>query len=402
MKKNPVIVYNCSYNGLSIIQELGSLGIPCIAIDYRLTVGAFSKFSRFKLCPNPLKDEPGFIEFLYKECASLSLKPVLFPTNDEWALVTAKHKNRLSEVAYPCVSNFGTVDIILAKDIFYKIGQENDYMTPHSWGIENVQNVTNDVFPIVAKAKYKSLPGGKANLSINKALKENRLVVLENKNHLDVYIKKCSTLLSHLVFQEYISGDSSNMFTIGIFADAKSDIKALFSGRKVRGYPADIGDNILGESHSVPQLLVENTKRVVKEMAYTGIAEFEYKRDQYTGEYCLIEINPRPWSWIGITPYCGVNIPYIAYRSMIGQRVVFRESVAETSNVKYVKIYQDLFNCLIRYRFHHTPWHYSYAEWKKTLKASKLIIAEWHKGDWPIVFVSIPYLIGKLLFQRWR
>lgn len=400
--RNEVLVYNCSYNGLSIIQELGSLGIPCIAIDKKLSVGAFSRFARFKLCPDPLKDELGFIEFLYELCASLPLKPVLFPANDEWALVTSKYKSRLSEVSYPCVSNYETVDIILAKDKFYKIGQEKEYMTPYSWEVEDVLNVKNDVFPIVAKAKYKSLPGVNANSYINKALKENRLIVLNDKKQLEVYVKQHSEILSHLVFQEYIAGDSSNMFTIGIFADAKSDIKALFTGRKVRGYPADIGDNILGESYVVPDFLIENTRRIVKELAYTGIAEFEYKKDQHTGKYCLIEINPRPWSWIGITPYCGVNIPFIAYQSLLGQTVMFQESVAETSKVKYVKIYQDFFNCLIRYRFHHKPWHYSYVEWKKTLEASKLVIAEWHKNDWPIVFASIPYLVGKLLFQRWK
>jgi D-aspartate ligase len=399
--ENPAIIYNCSYNGLSIIQELGSKGIPCIAIDAIFSVGAFSKYAKFKRCPNPLKNESAFIEFLYKLCASLPLKPVLFPTNDEWALVTARHKNRLSEVSFPCVSGYETTNNILSKDQFYRIGQDRDYMTPYTWHNKDILSINEKKFPIVAKAKYKSLPDEHSNYHINKALKKNRLIVLNNKKQLEDYVDRHSEIFSHLVFQEYIAGNSSNMFTVGIYADNKSEIRALFTGRKVRGYPADIGDNILGESHDLPDSIIENTKKIVREMSYTGIAEFEYKKDQHTDKFRLIEINPRPWSWIGITPYCGVNIPFIAYKSLLGQEMNFKKSEAATGSVKYVKIYQDFFNCLLRYRFHYKPWHLSYSEWGKSLAASKLVVAEYNKGDWSILFASIPYLLGKLITQRW-
>ena len=46
---------------------------------------------------------------------------------------------------------------------------------------------------------------------------------------------------------------------------------------------------------------------IVKDLNYSGIAEFEYKKDLSTGRYRLIEVNPRSWSWIGITPACGVS-----------------------------------------------------------------------------------------------
>jgi len=402
LKKNPVIVFNCSYNGLSIIQELGSRGIYCIALDSFFSVGTFSKYAKFKRCPNPLKDELGFVEFLYKLCASLPLKPVLFPTNDEWALVTAKYKKSLLNVSYPCVSDYETMSAILSKDQFYKIGQARNYMTPYTFDNKDILSIKENAFPIVAKAKYKSLPIGHCNSHINHALKANRLIVLKNRKQLAEYVMRNAYILSHLVFQEYIAGNSSAMFTVGIYADEKSDIKALFTGRKIRGYPPDIGDNILGESHVLPEFVITNTVRIVREMSFTGIAEFEYKKDQNTGKYRLIEINPRPWSWIGITPECGVNIPYIAYKSLLGYELTFQNSNAAAGSVKYVKIYQDFFNCLIRHRFIYKPWHLSFGEWKNSLASSNLVIAEYNKGDWPILFASIPYLLGKLITQRWH
>jgi hypothetical protein len=192
------------------------------------------------------------------------------------------------------------------------------------------------------------------------------------------------------------------MFTIGIFADKNHEVKALFTGRKVRGYPADIGDNILGESFVVPEYLIENTKRIVKDLSYEGIAEFEYKLNKNTGEYRLIEINPRAWSWIGITPYCDVNIPMIAYNSLLGSDVEFKKSSVLNGEVKYVKIFQDFFNCILRYRFNYKPWAMSIRKWNQSLKANKLVVAELHKRDYFIILYSVIYLFGKVFFQPWK
>lgn len=87
-------------------------------------------------------------------------------------------------------------------------------------------------------------------------------------------------------------------YTVGIYTDEDHCVKAVFTGRKVRRFPADIGDNIVGESCTVPETNIGNSIRIVEELQYSGIAEFEYKKDAVTGEYKLIEINPRSWSWI--------------------------------------------------------------------------------------------------------
>jgi D-aspartate ligase len=399
---NPkAIIFNTSYNGLSIIQELSLQGVKCIAMDCKLSVGRFTKYAQFKKCPNPIINETGFIDFLYDICQKEELKPILIPTNDEWALITAKYKNKLSEVSIPCVSSYETVSTLLEKDTFYKIGKEKGYMTPLTWDFEDLNNLDLNNFPIIAKPKYKTVPN-ENNLNINKQLRAKRLVILESREELKKFVGDNQTLLPHLVFQEYIRGNSSTMFTVGIYANSNSEVKAVFTGRKVRGYPADIGDNILGEAHDVPANLISNMENIVKDFKYTGIAEFEYKLDEETNEYKLIEINPRAWSWIGITPYCGVNIPFIAYQSLIGNEEGVQFNKVSTGSVKYVKIYQDFVNCMIRYKFNYKPWHMSYRNWRKSLEADTLIKAETHRKDLLVSLFSLVYLFGKLIKQKWR
>src|SRR5690554_4199599 len=93
------IVFNCHFNGLSIIQELASHGIPCVAMDSTRSIGTYSRHARYVRCPDPATHESEFVDFLYYFCRQEETRPVLFPTNDQWATAIAKQKERLSEVA---------------------------------------------------------------------------------------------------------------------------------------------------------------------------------------------------------------------------------------------------------------------------------------------------------------
>jgi predicted ATP-grasp superfamily ATP-dependent carboligase len=53
-------------------------------------------------------------------------------------------------------------------------------------------------------------------------------------------------------------------------------------------------------------------------MGFSGIAEVEYKWDRATGEYKLIEINPRAWDQHRLGTACGVDLIYMAYCDHVG------------------------------------------------------------------------------------
>ncbi len=365
-------------------------------MDCFRAIGTYSKHAKYNKCPDPLKKEKEFISHLYRTCESMKMKPVLIPTNDEWAYAISKHKEYLSKVSLPCVTEFETIKLLINKNVFYQIGQQNNYLTPKTW---NINEHTNLNFPIVAKPIYRTISSDESKPELYTFLDQNRLTVIENTQELEAFLIKAGRFKDFFVLQEYIRGLSDRMYTVGIYADRHSNIKALFTGRKVRGYPHDIGDNIVGQNQQVPKRIIDNTYKIVSELGYTGIAEFEYKRDILTGEYRLIEINPRAWSWIGITPSCGVNIPLIAYKDMCGQQVP-SATIQTTQTIRYIKIYQDLLNCIIRYRFSHPDWAMSIKSWRKELKQFITVYAELNKKDWPIAFMSVAYVIAKIIKRK--
>lgn len=393
---HPAIVFNCGYNGLSILQELGSRGVPCYAMDCKRSVGTFTRFARFEKCPDPLNAESQFIDFLYDFCKNQKVKPVLIPTNDKWAHAISKHKLRLQEVSLPCVADFDVISKLINKDQFYRIGQKNQYLTPVTCEINNPDNLK---FPVVAKPVFRGISSNTSETSKFSFLESNRLTVINNHQELSDFLEKTGDFKKYLILQQYVRGMSDAMYTIGIYADLNSEIQAIFTGKKVRGYPADSGDNVVGESSKVPESLVENTRRIVAEMKYTGIAEFEYKKDEVTGDFFLIEINPRAWSWIGITPHCGVNIPIIAYQDMVGIKLSDKP-IQVNYHFRYVKVFQDFTNCLFRYRKNHPEWSMGIIQWLKENRSTEKVYAEFHKKDYLIPLVSLAYVGANLLLYK--
>lgn len=386
------IIFNCSYNGLSIIQELSRNGIKCIAMDCIRDIGTFSRYASYKRCPDPLENENEFVNFLYNFCKKLNRKPVLFPTNDHWAVAVSKNKLLLSEVSIPVVADWEAIKILINKNLFYEIGEKRNYLTPRSWNIDDLGNLNEDHFPIVVKPIFRRISSNEELKYTAENMDRLRFNVIKNKDELAEFMRKEEKFLDKLIFQEYIHGMSDSMYTVGIYSNNQSEILGLFTGHKVRGYPADSGDCIVGECINVPAYVIENTKKIVKDLKYSGIAEFEYKKDIISGEFRLIEVNPRSWSWIGITPSCGVSLPLIAYRDLCGQRVEFTESKLKDSSVKYIKIVPDFFNCLFYYKKDYPEWNMSFFKWIKNVKAERVVFAEFNARDW-IILVRALYIV---------
>ncbi len=147
------IVFNSHYNGLSIIQELGAIGIPCVAMDSTRSIGTYSKYAHYVRCPDPSDSESDFVNFLYDYCSTLDLKPVLFPTNDEWAVAVSRSKARLAEVAIPCVADWSVVDLVIDKSKFYQVAQQRSYPVPSTWNWDELAGLMPPSFPIVAKPR---------------------------------------------------------------------------------------------------------------------------------------------------------------------------------------------------------------------------------------------------------
>lgn len=95
---------------------------------------------------------------------------------------------------------------------------------------------------------------------------------------------------------------------------------ATFQHRQRRGWKYCGGPSAYRESVDIPELEAAGL-RLLNELDWHGVAMVEFLRDPDTGEFKLMEINPRFWSSLPFTVQAGVDFPYLYWLQSTGQRI---------------------------------------------------------------------------------
>jgi len=85
--------------------------------------------------------------------------------------------------------------------------------------------------------------------------------------------------------------------------------------RKVFSYPASGGNTVKGITERHEDLL-ESAFRIFEALEYTGLAALDFLRDESTGKFKFLEINPRIWARVGMAHYAGVDL-FTPYRTLV-------------------------------------------------------------------------------------
>jgi len=398
-KLNPVFVFNCHYNGLALIQSIGSQSIPVYALDTHRSVGAFSKYSKYIKVYDPLINEGKFIEELIRLAIKLKSKPLLLPTNDHWVEAISKNKEKLSKYCIVSAPDFKTTQLLLNKYEFANWCISRGILAPNVYDINKEEDIDKLLFPIAIKAKARRKSDnndeGAEKAKIADKLRFNICNTKEKCVELFNLAKQYSI---PLYAQDLVQGDSSAMRTIGVFAK-NGIVKGIFYGKKVRGYPAQFGDCIVGQVESVPIWARELVVNVCKELNYTGIAEFELMEDEKTKTNYIIEINPRSWSWIGAAKPAGVDLAWLAYKNLVLNEddLEVKETSAENP-VIFSKVLDDFVNSLYLYKKEGAyKWAKNFKEWRNEYKNKNVVFAEFSNKDYPIALFSLMHFFIKIL-----
>jgi D-aspartate ligase len=161
-------------------------------------------------------------------------------------------------------------------------------------------------YPLIAKPPY-AMPRA---AHVSKALR------CEHPGDLGAALAEIEKAGAPAMLQEYISGADDELYMAGVFR--AGDRHLAFTGRKLKQHPPALGVSRLSEAVRVPEL-VDKSVRLLEELDYEGIADVEYKRDTRDGTFRFIEVNLRPWTWLGLATACGVNLALAAHRWALGE-----------------------------------------------------------------------------------
>jgi predicted ATP-grasp superfamily ATP-dependent carboligase len=305
--KTGVIIIEGHIQGLSNMRSLGEHNIPVWIIDTKDCIAMHSRYcSRFLKCPDFNSEE--FINYLIVIAQKNKLKNwLLLPSNDHAAYAISKHYSMLKHHYKLITPKLSVIDHIYDKVRLIELAKKIDIPVPETYQFQSINE--NEL----KKIKYPVLTKGRNGLSFYKKIKKKALVA----PNMDILRKQLIFVKTQISIGE--------TFTQGLIPDAgtnktssftgfivEGDIKTYWMGEKLREHPLSFGTATLARSINTPELL-NYSRRILRELNYTGICEIEFLKDPRDGTYKLIEINPRTWLWVGLAKSCGINYAKIAY-----------------------------------------------------------------------------------------
>ena len=311
-----VIVTDARYRmSLSVIRSLGQAGLRVIAQEERgiSSMDALGFHSRHvaekALTASPASDPSAFVQDLLRLGEE---GDVLIPVSLASIFAVASRMEdvrRRFRVALPPIDVIRTAnDTDRLLQVASRIGLRVPRTEAPVPDDEPLTLLPTLKFPVVVKYREGEALG----------LPPDRryAIVREKDKFVETYRAMAARQASPLV-QEYISGDGWGMSAV---MDARSEPVLVFCHRRLREYPVTGGPSCFCESVR-DQRLIDTGLRLLKELKWHGVAMVEFKREFTTGEYVLMEINPRFWGSLPLAAAAGANFPLALYRVARGEDV---------------------------------------------------------------------------------
>jgi predicted ATP-grasp superfamily ATP-dependent carboligase len=298
-------------NGLAAIRSLGRNGLRVLAVDHRtFALGFRSRYAEPHLAPDPLEDERGFIDALLALADETDDLLPVFPTHDEHLNSIARHAGELADRYRFPFPSWRVLERIQSKRHQLETAERIGFPVPrtfHPTSREEALAAGEELgFPVLVKPS--------ANVDFKKLYKRQAFRC-ETPAELEEAYELAAP--HQPMVQEFVPGGDRELYTLGSYLTPEGEALGLFCGRKLRQTRGYMGSARTGEAIWVGEV-VDQGVELLRALEFHGVSQVEMKRDPRDGLYKLIEVNPRLWQWHGLASACGVDLPWIAYRHLIG------------------------------------------------------------------------------------
>ncbi|MFC4436869.1 MULTISPECIES: carboxylate--amine ligase [Natrialbaceae] len=329
----PAIVCNAHITGLAVARALAARDVPVITLDRSPDgVAPYSDAVDLAgLVTYPLEDLAAFGEELTAIADALEHEPVLFPCMDEWVHAVAEIDPEGIRLPF---ADFETVDAVLDKTELYARADEQGVPTPETYRLDETDpgDAADELgFPLIVKPALKR--------RFEEAFGTN-LVEAETREEYHDIVERAHAADMRVMAQEKIPKEQGDLYTLASYApESGVDDAVTFVGRRRAIYPPEFGTTCLVEGADAPEI-ERDALAVLEDAGYHGISEAEFLYDARTDEYRLLDINTRPWKWIGLPIAAGANLPAAAYADATDS--AYESGVVRDVSWVYLKDYAAL------------------------------------------------------------
>ncbi len=333
-KKIGALITGGDFQALAVLRTLAKKNVPVILVDKEHCIGKYSRYrKKFFRSPSPSIEEH-YIDFLINLAKKEKIHGwVIFPNSDEAVYVLSKHKDILEEFYRIPTPGWEIIQNLYIKENTYKIAEKHHIPIPKTYYPKSYDELTTlDLqYPVIIKPSIRDKFYNKVK---TKAFLINNMKQLEK-----TYRRVCSIIdPSEVLIQEFIPGGPKQLFSFCPFFKNREVVSSVMA-RRSRQHPMDFGHaTTFAELIDIPELH-RIAEKFLSLIDFYGIAEVEFMKDSISGKYKLIEVNPRIWGWHSLAIAAGVDLPYILYQDMIGEKIEVQNTFKK---INWVRLITDI------------------------------------------------------------
>ncbi|MFB6159796.1 MAG: carboxylate--amine ligase [Haloferacaceae archaeon] len=321
----PALVANAHITGLGVARALARHDVPVVALD-RSGDGVAPASDAVDLAGRvtyPLDDRAGFRDDLERVAERVAHEPVAFACMDEW--VHALAATEPAGVRLP-FSDREVIDAVLDKESLYGLAADLDVPVPETYRVAETHDGSVD--PAGTPPATLSADEAAAELGfplVVKPARKREFEELVGTNVVEVgdaeayreTVERAREAGVRVMAQEKVSVVPGGDRSLASYRPPDGEGETLgLVGASTR-QPAGYGTACLVDVVAAPSVR-ERSLSLLAAAGYHGISEVEYVRDGDREEHVLLDLNTRPWKWIGLPTAAEQNLPMAAYADATG------------------------------------------------------------------------------------
>ncbi|WP_017732513.1 carboxylate--amine ligase [Nafulsella turpanensis] len=246
-------------------------------------------------------------EDLLRQLLALKIRnksALLMPTNDRFVGFLSDNYEQLSEKYALSVPKPEITDICFNKIKTYTRAKEMGIPIPES----HFPKTEAEVEALKDKIEYPVIIKPAVMYKFYSKLGKKVYVCRNPRELVENYRLATQVIIpDEVIVQEFLAGGPTKLYSFGSFCSGDK-VWGSFVANRIRQKPMDFGISTTFARTVVNPRIDELAKKFLTGIGYFGVSETEFMYDEKTGDFKLIEINPRTWKWHTISNSIGINL----------------------------------------------------------------------------------------------
>ncbi len=313
-----VVIAGAYQTGVVSVRNLKRRGVNAVFFDCEASFPGFrSVYGPARLCPDPDVEPGAWVEFMLALAREFQQPPALIASSDRFVTAMARSAPAL-DGPFRLSPGLRLQGQLADKRTQYRLAAEHGLPLPQTHFIASPDELRARAgslrYPCLVKPghfrEWQRLPA-------RHPLRNRKVAIAESPDALIGQYERVRPVTPEVIVQEIIQGaDTDKRVYLCCFdAGGRRIASAMF--RELRCDPVGFGPASVSEpvdDAEVAQLCDDFMRRI----GYSGICEFEMKRDSRDSSLRLIEANPRLSGGGDAAPYAGVDTCWLHYLDLIG------------------------------------------------------------------------------------